>query len=608
MADATTHPLLQKITSYDELRDVMHTNRNAIDPETYAWFSNRDALPLHEKVRKFRNAFCNETLNNENFWKIREYLRVRTNAYKRIHIWQRTDNLLDFLPTERYRNLYPHKSAGSDPLIAYTPDNDKGMRDLQVKTKIGKFLNKYLSDRMSEAEIRQVSTEFNSGQIPYTLHIAKTAQEIEMVYRNCATQSCMSKNPDFWSVLHESNVHPTHVYESPDISCAYVKDPEGRIVARTLINHVHNSYVRIYGHDEAMKYLLRITMNITSCRDLRDARIKRIDLPENRIVLPYLDGDSKYVEFLPDGEYLRVQREMKDAFFRQPNWELAYVNVTQMCINCNTRRATDGYQLENQPNGWCRTCLDDHTRNIGFIERRAGGDATFMISATATFVADPNNTEGYAEVWHNQYRMWIPTTDRLLNEATVSALDNPEYRVLRHPNNEVLAFDNQTKTLIPKYIHNYTNSKTTIQYGNGTKAVYSPHMEAALTSGAVVHAPVFNVYVAKEYAVKAIYKLNGAQTTAPKCQCIYIVEADIWITRNLWDNYRQEFTNSFCSIQRVDQDVVDRKNSTEIMQHYRHSSRPSENWVNVIPELKQYPWNTNEVSTESETEYEEIEA
>src|SRR5690606_21500489 len=113
---------------------------------------------------------------------------------------------------------------------AYTPSEDFGMQDRQVRMMPGRYLKKYFSDVLSPEDIQYWALEWANRFAPVDMEIATTPDEIEYVYTN-GPRSCMSYDPSEYS----SSCHPVRVYGNSDLAVAYIRNASGAVVGRALI-------------------------------------------------------------------------------------------------------------------------------------------------------------------------------------------------------------------------------------------------------------------------------------------------------------------------------------------------------------------------------------
>jgi len=196
-------------------------------------------------------------------------------------------------PADHYLHLSVTKTETD--YVAYTPSEEYGKRDRQVRIKIGKYLKKtfpHLTDSdVQRARERMLSTLERANAKP-ELKFASDRQtisdifETEMYARYSYSTSCM-----FNKFTHRT-VRPYHVYaDSPDVAVAYVVD-KGEIVARSVVSTKDRAWIRAYSVRSGDATLCDMLINM-----LADAGYSpEGSLEGNRLTnlgencVPYLDG------------------------------------------------------------------------------------------------------------------------------------------------------------------------------------------------------------------------------------------------------------------------------------------------------------------------------
>ncbi len=138
-------------------------------------------------------------------------------------------------------------------MIAYTRTLKDGMRDRQVRVKLGRYLAQTFGDKLSDQKIAQLVAQHNEHQCEkLRWHIAMTPKRIETVYRR-GPNSCMSKSRRYFDrdidTVHDA--HPTSIYGAGDLGVAFLRR-EGRITARVLVWPERKVYGRVYGDAERL--------------------------------------------------------------------------------------------------------------------------------------------------------------------------------------------------------------------------------------------------------------------------------------------------------------------------------------------------------------------
>jgi hypothetical protein len=222
-------------------------------------------------------------------WRRREQRRFDLNEYEALP-WD--------LPV--IEDHYAHVSVEDGAKVAFTPSADKGMVDVQVRMKPGRYLTKFYP-HLSPDKVREYAIALDKA---IGVHFAVTADDIVRVYRNGPT-SCMSHPTDTYA---SAPVHPVAVYGSSDLQLAYlaakdITDPEFRASARALVWPEKKIWVRIYGDEGRLSAALE-ELGYSETDSFDGAKINVIRTANDKLVLPYLDGDEHGVTL--KGNKLRI--------------------------------------------------------------------------------------------------------------------------------------------------------------------------------------------------------------------------------------------------------------------------------------------------------------
>ncbi len=229
------------------------------------------------------------TATEDNWWMKREIIRLERNYYTpiphEIHnaIREHTSGSISF-PTDHW----VHASKEQPGMIAYTPDVAHGKADRQIRTKLGRYLKKASGLELSEPAIASIGCLLRSLMEPPTLLIARTQEEIAMVYDK-GPRSCMGGEGRNFS----ADVAPVRVFAGPDTAVAYITR-EGRITARTIIRTDTYEWIRMYGDEIALESALDAE-GYSEGDGLAGCRLADVEY-DGRTVMPYLDGCAHYVD------------------------------------------------------------------------------------------------------------------------------------------------------------------------------------------------------------------------------------------------------------------------------------------------------------------------
>ena len=226
-------------------------------------------------------------INNANFWVFREFLRFRSREYSPAPCIQALATGNQIKPELSLH--FPHASVEDPTMLAYTPSYEYGIRDRQVRIKVGKYLQRYYSDVLTSEQIRA----FANGSKGYTLKWARDKDEMREVYRD-GPRSCMAGGVSSFDTV--GDYHPVDVYATGDFALAYLTTVNDTIVARGFVYEPERIWVRTYG-DEAQALADDLeAQGYSRSSTWAGCLIKRIEDDDGRIVLPYLDGDDKGVK------------------------------------------------------------------------------------------------------------------------------------------------------------------------------------------------------------------------------------------------------------------------------------------------------------------------
>ena len=205
---------------------------------------------------------------------------------------------------------WPHESKEDPTKLAYTQSDDKGERDIQTRTTIGKYLRKHMPN-VPDHELRDYVAQFT---IEGNCYISDSLDDIVRVVMN-GPDSCMKKSR--WS----ADDHPYRVY-LPEYGWAIAwREEAGRIVGRALLNHREdedNIFVRSYkqsgsGYSQSDEHLEAwlTKQGYTHESGWDGCKVARIENDyNNSFVMPYLDGNDQsvddcgtHMEIVYEGEY-----------------------------------------------------------------------------------------------------------------------------------------------------------------------------------------------------------------------------------------------------------------------------------------------------------------
>lgn len=217
---------------------------------------------------------------------------------------------------------YVHLSGGNPGLVAYTPSDEFGVEDRQLRCKPGKYLQKFYGAVLSAQQIIAWADEVKAARM--AVHYATTPDECVRVYRSPhGPNTCMGGGPERWL----ADDHPAQVYGGGDVSVAYLGHIGGEqtsndsVTARAVVNMAAKKYSRIYGIAAGELRVLLAAEGYTAHTDaLEGARILSRPRPSGGYFIPYIDGMSKAV--IASNEFLVVTNTVTSlAWLRVTNLE-----------------------------------------------------------------------------------------------------------------------------------------------------------------------------------------------------------------------------------------------------------------------------------------------
>lgn len=177
-------------------------------------------------------------------WHLRELRKYANTTYRHVP-WHAEPW------AQRHYSHFPHISRIDNVLIAYTPNPDKGDRDLQTPIKPGAYLRKFFSDILTIDEINRWASAVTLPN--YKLNFTTDAAIIADIYHQCA-RACMSHTNSTYSAT--VGVHPTEVYANGPLALAYLTNHHGAPVARAMCWPEKHIHTRIYGESARMTIAL----------------------------------------------------------------------------------------------------------------------------------------------------------------------------------------------------------------------------------------------------------------------------------------------------------------------------------------------------------------
>ena len=220
-----------------------------------------------------------------------------------------------------HQRHWVHVSIDPDKpdMIAYTRTLKDGMRDRQVRVKLGRYLAQTFGDKLSPQKIAQLVARHNEIQCEKLhWHIAMTPKRIETVYRR-GPNSCMGHGRASYDhrLDDDHDIHPACVYGAGDLGVAFLRRG-GRITARALVWPDRKVFGRIYGDEERLRRALdeagyqseyqhrrKIRNEGGDCYitgGFNGARLLRFEVGDV-LAAPYMDNDYGLIRFHREPAY-----------------------------------------------------------------------------------------------------------------------------------------------------------------------------------------------------------------------------------------------------------------------------------------------------------------
>ena len=280
------------------------------------------------------------------WWVMREKFRVQHGVYP-----AHTDVTRELAGKLPWTGL--HISKEDPNQIAYTVDRANGEADRQVRTTLGRFLQKYYpflpDDKLQNLVAEHVAEASTDLEL-------LTGAELTAVYQSGAAGGCMSHPNSHWSTL--DGHHPSEAYWAPDIAMAVLRAADGKVSGRAMVytpSPDDKRYIRAYGSPALVKKLQRLGYRAGTWTGAKFNKIElavEVHSEAKRLVMPYLDGNGSQggagtsTVALLDGELVCVTESVS---------KLMNKAATGSAITCTN---TSGYQdfLPVKAEAYVETC------------------------------------------------------------------------------------------------------------------------------------------------------------------------------------------------------------------------------------------------------------
>ena len=347
-------------------------------------------------------ALAMKIIPEDLFWMWRENDRFRSGLYappvflsQLRALVQRDEYQQSIELAKRIRSLwwhFPHISLDEPHMVAYTPNPEYGLRDRQVRTKVGRYLQQFYSEFLTSEHIRMMANGVKAVEIEFS---GSSSADIRAAYlrggRDGVT-SCMTHCVENYEIC--GDYHPTEAYGNGDWRVALLMDTVmGEISARALVNHKHMCFVRTYGREantlqdklEEHGYAFRRSWP-------EGAELLLIRDDDGNVVAPYLDGDEKYatIGYINGKERFIIDGGSIDLSSTGGIWR---ERERQWCDHCEEYVDDDEDDMEfSDYHGLriCRECIHNYERAFSRHRQR-------------DWILSEDTVEVDGEYYHDQY-------------------------------------------------------------------------------------------------------------------------------------------------------------------------------------------------------------
>jgi hypothetical protein len=252
------------------------------------------------------------------------------------------------------RDHFVHLSRKTPGMIAYTANEEHGVRDRQTTIRPGRYLQQFYPDMLKERIDRFCGM---CSVADLDLKITNDPEEIVTVYTMPnGPDSCMSHRSDSYS----GDVHPVSVYGGPgsDLALAYIGSIEHKhIRARSIVWPDRKIWVRIYGDT----HLLRAAFEREGYEqgELEGAKIRAIESGDGWI-MPYVDGIEE-CDLSRNGRSF-VLGSGPFCCGSTDGWIRKRREPSFTCERCESDFYSDDQELMIGERSYCESCYDRISR------------------------------------------------------------------------------------------------------------------------------------------------------------------------------------------------------------------------------------------------------
>ncbi|MDD5395289.1 MAG: hypothetical protein PHE17_19880 [Thiothrix sp.] len=360
--------------------------KDATDGKKEDYLNYHKLDPLKFRLVRWRNKD----------WRNRELGRLRYNNYVKLpDSWETLDTIKDH---------YAHVSMDGFK-IAYTPDEAKGLVDIQVSIKPGRYLAKFYP-QLDQDTVRRLAIDVEGMG---DFKVATSMEDIVKVYQG-GPRSCM-RYPSSCCDRYAGEVHPVSIYGDSDLQLAYLGDIDNA-TARALIRPSNKTYVRIYGDDQRLRAALKGKGYTPDGDGFLGAKVRKIE-SGGTYIAPYIDGHDGldhagegWFEIVRSGDYEACRTdglleenedEDEDRFTCEHCDERADIDEAST-VNVESRYRQGRFREET----WCNHCVENHAFYCH------GTDESYSDNVAHS---EASNGQTYTDTWLRDYAYYCETTD-----------------------------------------------------------------------------------------------------------------------------------------------------------------------------------------------------
>jgi hypothetical protein len=275
-------------------------------------------------------------------WRRREALRCCGEIPWLTEHWWRT--------SPEWLSHYPRVSQAEPAKLVFTPSEEWGMADRQLRMSPGRYLRRYFGSVLDAEQVQYFALLYANANAPVTMQIAMTSDDIEEVYVG-GPNSCMAGPASGFN----SPVHPVRMYGAGDLGVAYLGTTV-KATARAVVWPEKRVYGRVYGDEARLEHALREAgyrpAGEGSAPSFEGARLVRYEPDTGGYVAPYIDGPPAHA--IDDGQYLILQ-QYGDLYLRETG---GLIGGGQWCDHCQDYRDSDSFYTVGHET-WCESCFED---------------------------------------------------------------------------------------------------------------------------------------------------------------------------------------------------------------------------------------------------------